>query len=170
MSCLTSCQTTQDLGFSEIRKYQESLKTSQNSLVPSPPCQILLTLAKSLEKQVLNFSHGVLFHMKTRVSLKYFVNDCLWKQMFASNWYQTLSNLIYLTILVNLRPFTHFYPKIRTLKLLKMLKFALCWNSFFNLFTEVKIWYYNTFQVLLQGVGFQPKYDCFLQLELPIKT
>ena len=33
-------------------------------------------LAKSLEKQKLNFSCSALFHMKTRVSLKYFVNDC----------------------------------------------------------------------------------------------
>ena len=27
--------------------------------------------------------------MKTRVFLKYFVNDCLWKQFFASNLPQT---------------------------------------------------------------------------------
>ena len=33
-------------------------------------------LAKSYEKQKLNFSCSALFHMKTRVSLKYFVNDC----------------------------------------------------------------------------------------------
>ena len=29
-----------------------------------------------LEKQKLNFSRSALFHRKTRVSLKYFVNDC----------------------------------------------------------------------------------------------
>ena len=28
------------------------------------------------QKQKLNFSHCALFHMKTRVSLKYFMNDC----------------------------------------------------------------------------------------------
>ena len=36
----------------------------------------LLVLVKTLEKQKLNFSRSVLIHMKTRFSLKYFVNDC----------------------------------------------------------------------------------------------
>ena len=38
--------------------------------------KILLILGKTLEKQKLNFSRSALFQMKTRVSLKYFVNDC----------------------------------------------------------------------------------------------
>ena len=38
--------------------------------------KILLILGKTLEKQKLNFSRSALFHMKTGVSLKYFVNDC----------------------------------------------------------------------------------------------
>ena len=38
--------------------------------------KILLILAKTLEKQKLNFSRIALFHIKTRLSLKYFVNDC----------------------------------------------------------------------------------------------
>ena len=42
----------------------------------------LLTLAKTFEKQKLNFSSGALFHMKTGVSLKYFVKDDLWKPFF----------------------------------------------------------------------------------------
>ena len=33
-------------------------------------------LANIFEKQKLNFYLSALFHMKTRVSLKYFVNDC----------------------------------------------------------------------------------------------
>ena len=37
--------------------------------------------------------------MKTRVCLKYFVNDCLWKQFFATNSPQTPSNLILFTSL-----------------------------------------------------------------------
>ena len=64
------------------KKNQESLKTSLNdSLVPSfpPRIKILLILAKTIEKPKLNFSRWALFHMKTRVSLKYFVNYCLWK-------------------------------------------------------------------------------------------
>ena len=35
--------------------------------------------AKTLEKQKSNFSRSALFYMKTRVSLKHFENDCLWK-------------------------------------------------------------------------------------------
>ena len=46
--------------------------------------------------------------MKTTVSLKHFVNDCLWKKFFASIWPKAPSNLTYLTILVTLRPFTQF--------------------------------------------------------------
>ena len=79
--------------------------------------------------------------MKTRVSLKYFVNDCLWKHFFASNSPQTPSNLIYLTILVTLRPFTHFKPKFGAIKLQKSATFALLGNCFSDLFTEVEIWY-----------------------------
>ena len=38
--------------------------------------KIFSVLAKSPEKQNLNLSHSALFHMKSRVHLKYFVNDC----------------------------------------------------------------------------------------------
>ena len=44
--------------------------------------------------------------MKTRVCLKYFVKDSLWKLFNASNWPQAPSNLIPLTVLETLRPFT----------------------------------------------------------------
>ena len=65
--------------------------------------------------------------MKTRVSLKYFVNNCLWKQISAFNSPQAPSNLISLTILVTLRPFTQFQPKIRAIKLQKSAKIYLTW-------------------------------------------
>ena len=42
----------------------------------TPEMEILSTLAKSSEKKKLNFSLSALFHMKTRVCLKYFVRDC----------------------------------------------------------------------------------------------
>ena len=60
-----------------IEKYQETLKTSKNnSLVPSLHTGMEAnTSKKTLEKQKLNFSPGALFRIKTRVSLKYFVND-----------------------------------------------------------------------------------------------
>ena len=80
--------------------------------------KILLILAKkNLEKQKLNFSRSARFHMKTRASLIYFVNDWLWKQFFASNSIQIPSDLILLTILLTLRPFTQFQSKITAIKL-----------------------------------------------------
>ena len=79
-------------------------------------------------------------------SLKYFVNDCLWKQFFASNSPQTPSNLISLTILVTVRPFTQFILKLEQLSRKKVLKFSLLGNCFSDLFTEVEI-SYEDFQV-----------------------
>ena len=47
------------------------------SLVSSFPTNMKILLKqKTLEKQKLIFSRSALFHMKTRVSLKYFGNDC----------------------------------------------------------------------------------------------
>ena len=42
--------------------------------------------------------------METKVCFKYFVNDCLGKQFFASNLCQAPSNLTSLTSLVTLSP------------------------------------------------------------------
>ena len=78
--------------------------------------------------------------MKTRVSLKYFVNDCLSKHFFDSNLPQTLSNAISLTSLVTLRPFT-LNLKLEILSCKKVLKFALLSNCFSDLLSEVDIWY-----------------------------
>ena len=63
--------------------------------------------------------------METRISLKYFVNGSLWKDVFASNSPKTPSNLISLTILVTLRPFTQLEPKIRATTLQKKAKIYL---------------------------------------------
>ena len=75
--------------------------------------------------------------MKTKVSLKYFRNDCQWKECFAFNSTQTPSNLITLTILLTLRLFTQCLTKIRAIKLQKKLKIVLLGNCFRDLFTEV---------------------------------
>ena len=83
----------------------KNLKTSLNdSLVSSLPTKmkILLILGKTLEKQELNFSRSALFYIKTRVHLKYFVDDCLWKKT------QTPSNMIFLRSSIALKPFTQF--------------------------------------------------------------
>ena len=65
--------------------------------------------------------------MKTRVSLKCFVNDCLCKPFFDSNSSQTPTNLISLTNLVALRAFTLLKPKISAVKLQKRAKICLNW-------------------------------------------
>ena len=46
--------------------------------MPSFPAKLkmLAILAKTLEKQKLNFSCSALFNTKTRVSPKYLANDC----------------------------------------------------------------------------------------------
>ena len=48
---------------------------------------------KALERQKLKFSCCVLFHMKTRVSLKYFVSYCLWKLFLILNRPRLLQTL-----------------------------------------------------------------------------
>ena len=64
--------------------------------------------------------------MKTRVTLKYFVIDCLWKYFFfVSDSHHTPSSLIAVIILVVLRPFTQFQSKIRVIKLQKSDKICL---------------------------------------------
>ena len=77
--------------------------------------------------------------MKTRVSLIYFVHDCVWKQFFACNLSQSLSKLIFWTILVTMRLFTQFQLKIKATKLQKKLNLVLFDNYFSDLFTEVQI-------------------------------
>ena len=79
--------------------------------------------------------------MEPRVPLKYFVNSCLYKHFFHSNSSQTPSNLISFMILVTLRPFTHLNLKLEQLSCKKVLKFAFFNNCFFDLFTDVEIWY-----------------------------
>ena len=65
--------------------------------------------------------------MKTRVSLKYFMNDFLQKHSFPCNLPQTPSKLISLRLLVARKPFTQFEPKIRVIKLQKRASICLTW-------------------------------------------
>ena len=52
----------------------------------APKMNILLILAKTLEKQRLIPSRSALFRMKTRVSLKYFVVDCRLIRACKTQW------------------------------------------------------------------------------------
>ena len=62
--------------------------------------------------------------MKNRVSLKYFVNDCLQKQIFPSNLPKITSNLIFFS----------FNLQLEKLSCEKVLKFALIGHCFFRSF------------------------------------
>ena len=70
------CELPTDL---RLKKNQGNLKTCQKyKLMPSLTAKMKLFqyLPKDPEKQKLNCSPRALFHMKTRVCLKYFLNDC----------------------------------------------------------------------------------------------
>ena len=70
--------------------------------------------------------------MKTRVILKYFVNDIVWKHCFTSNSPQTPSKLTSFRILVVRKAFTQFEPKTRVINLeKKVLTFALLGTTAF---------------------------------------
>ena len=73
--------------------------------------------------------------METSYSVRYFVSYCLCKHFFDSNSPQTPSNVISLTILLTLSPFTLFEPKSKL-----VLKVALLGNWFSELFTQVEMW------------------------------
>ena len=77
--------------------------------------------------------------MKTRVSVRFFVTDCLWKPFFDSDLLQTSSNLISLTILVTLRLFTLFNLMVEQLSCKKGQKFVLLYKCLSDLSTEVEI-------------------------------
>ena len=92
----------------EISRKSQSFIEWLAVLSPTSEIKICQYLRKSSEKHKLKFFRSTLFHMKTRVSLKYFVNDCFWKEFLTSNLPQIPSNLICLTFFVNLWPLTQF--------------------------------------------------------------
>ena len=89
--------------------------------------------------QKLNCSRSALFHMKTRVCLKYSMKGCLGKQFFAFNSPQAPSSLSFLTNFVIQRLLTLFQPKISVVKFKKAPKCVLAGNYSPDLFTEVQI-------------------------------
>ena len=110
----------------KLRKSGKSSKFIWLSAQSSSQNENFVSISKKLlKKKKLNFSGSALFHIKTRVCLKFFVNDCLCKQLFASSLPQTPSNLICLTIFVTLRPLTQFQPKIRATNMQKSAKICL---------------------------------------------
>ena len=63
--------------------------------------------------------------MKTRVSLKYFVNDCLWKHFFALNLPPDPFKLNFFDNFGNCKTFHKVLPKTRAIKLQKCAKICL---------------------------------------------
>ena len=89
----------------DIRKVPKLHRMIAQSPVPPAKIKALSPLAKKSRRIAIKpFSWCA--HMKTRVSLRYFVIDCLWKPFFDSNSSQTPSKFFYLTILVTLRLLT----------------------------------------------------------------
>ena len=73
-------------------------------------------------------------HMKTRVSLKYFVNYCLWKQFFDCNLPRKSSNLTAFPFSVILMPFTLPYTTMGANKWQKIRKIGFIWQLIFRSF------------------------------------
>ena len=145
-SCLTSCRTTSDIVPQEIRKYQDDLKTSRLKA----SCSILLSTLKIcqyqqkiLQKQKLNFCCRVLFYRKTTVCLRYFCQDCLCKQYFASTLPLGSLSFYLFKCFGNSKVFNTFQPKIRATNWQKSTNIFLLQNYFSDLFTEVEILYWK---------------------------
>ena len=80
--------------------------------------------------------------MKAGVSLKYFVNDCLWKHFLCFLLAPDIFKLIFFDNFGNSKAFhTVLIIKLEQLSRKNMLKFALLGNCFSDLFTKVNIWY-----------------------------
>ena len=100
------------LGNKEISRKSQNFLDSNLVFLSNRKLSIL---RKKFEKQKLNFSPSALFHMKTRVCLKHFLHDCIWRQLFASNSPQPPLNVISVTVLGTPRLLTQFYAKIRAI-------------------------------------------------------
>ena len=109
----------------------------------------MLILAKKCWKiETTAFPYFIVSH-KTRVFLKYFVNDFLWEHVFASNLPQTPLKRISFTIFVTLRHLTSFSSKFKQISRKKVLKFLLLANCISNLFTQAKNLNWKTFKFVL---------------------
>ena len=82
------------------------------------------------------------------------VSNILW-MIVSRNFFflltrlRPLETLISLTIFATLRPFTQFNLKFKQQSCKNVLKFTLRFKCFSNLFTEVEIWYWKSFQIVL---------------------
>ena len=114
-----------------------------------------VSTSKNLLKTEIDFFRSGLFHIKNRVSLKYFINDGLWKQVLVFSSPETLSSLMCLTIFAIFD--TVLTLKLETLISKKVLKFTLYDNYFPNILAEAQNRYWKPFK---NGLGhFFEKYS-----------
>ena len=107
----------------DLRKLGKIRKVSKHRMIAQCPTQcpyqnesFVNASRKLLKNRNKAFPLCVLFDMKTKVSLKYFVSYCLWKPFFDSKSLQTLSNLFFLTFFGNSKGFrTVFNVKLEQL-------------------------------------------------------
>ena len=115
-----------------IRNYCPLFLLNQNIFDTSRiQTKSFLMLAENKSK----LSRIALFHIKSRVYIIYFVHDCLWKQYSACNLPRAPSKLIFGTILVTIRLFTHVQLKIREVNRQKRAKFFLTWITILPIFS-----------------------------------
>ena len=120
----------------------------------SPPnFKILLTLANTPEKQ---FSCKALFPKKTRVSLKYFVHDCLWKQFLLLSCSRAFKPIFW-TFFVTVRSLSQVNLKLEQLSCRKVLKFILLEKYFSDFFHSSPNLLLKDFQI------FKLVWDIFLE-------
>ena len=118
--------------------------------VPLPKWKLFNYHQEVLERMKLNLPRSSLCHVKLRVSLRYFVNDCPLKHSFACTSPQSSSNCFSFTILVT-QGFSHsFNLQLKQLSCKKVLKFAFFGNCFSDPFTEVQMWYLKNLKNVLE--------------------
>ena len=118
-------------------------------LSPLAKMKIWFNTSKNLSKNRKTFPAVCYFTWK-----KELVSNILWMivsgNLFTkSNSSRIRSNVISFTIVVIIRPSTLFLSKLKQWSCKQELKLALLGNCLSDLFTEVKMWYYNNFKFVL---------------------
>ena len=115
----------------------------------STKMEALLILQWNSWKKKSNFSCSAPFQIKTKISLKFFLNYCLWKE-FLILIHPRRQQTYFLRPFRYLSGLSHcFNLKLEQLDCKKVLKFAFVDNCFSDPFTEVEIWYHRNFTFLI---------------------
>ena len=148
----------------ETRKGRENLKTKElqpTAQSPPPPKKKkgLLILAKNSWKMFLHFA---ISHEDCSWSQIPCEGLFLWKQFFASNSPLNPFKPDFIPNFCNSKAFHSFNLKFKQPSFEKTLIIVLLTNCFYDLLTEVKMWYWKTFNFVLGRfleTKLLPKYD-----------